>query len=302
MLTSFKRIFISGWQNFKRQSGFSLATIIIMIMVVSLATFIFLFRETAGSLIDDLEASVDLRVYFDKDLSAEELMEIRGELAAVPEIKSFEYVSREEALHAFTDRHKDNPVIMESLEEVAVNPLSASLNINAEEPSYYAGIASFLENSSFSESIAKIDYGQKALAIEKLFSITSTISQAGIILGLILVLLVMIIIFNTAKLAIYNSEEEIEIMKLVGASNHFVRGPFLVQGAICGFLATLIALLLFTGILYSISPKLMVLSSGLDLFTCFVNNFFIILGIQLLVGVGLGIVSSWLAVRKYLRV
>jgi len=302
MFTAFKRIFSSGWKNFKRQAGFSLATVIIMIMVISLATFLFLFQESSKSLIADLEESVDLRVYFDKDLSAEELVGIREELSRVPEIKNFEYVSRDEALHSFTARHKDNPVIMESLEEVGTNPFLASLNINAWEPVYYASIASFLEGSGFSEMIAKIDYAQKAPAIERLFSITSTVSQAGIVLGLILILIVMIIVFNTAKLSIYNSRDEIEIMRLVGASNWFTRGPFLVQGAICGFLATLIALLLFTGGLYFISPKIVVLSPGLDLFAFFTNNFLIILGIQLLAGVGLGILSSWLAVRKYLRV
>jgi cell division transport system permease protein len=302
MFTNFTRIFRSGWRNFKRQAGFSLATVVIMIMIISLATLIFLLQETSQSLIADLEASVDLRIYFEKDLSTEELVDIREELAKVPEIKSIEYVSREEALYSFTARHKGNPVIMESLGEVGTNPFLASLNINAWEPTYYASIADFLESSTFSGLIAKIDYAQKAPAIEKLFSITSTVSRAGIVLGLILVLVVIIIVFNTAKLAIYNSKEEIEIMRLVGASNWFIRGPFLVQGAVCGFLATLIALLLFSGILYFISPKLVILAPGLDLFAFFLNNFFIILAIQLFSGVGLGVLSSWLAIRKYLRV
>ena len=302
MLTNLTRIFGSGWNNFNRHSGFSLATIVIMIMVVSLATFIFLLRETSSSLIAQLEAGVDLRVYFEEDISTEELMDIREELAKIPEIKSFEYVSREEALYGFKDRHKDNPIIMESLEEVGTNPFLASLNINAWEPAQYASIAGFLERSAFSESITKIDYAQKAPAIERLFSITSTLSRAGIILGSILVLVVMIIVFNTARLAIYNSKEEIEIMRLVGASNWFIRGPFLVQGALCGFFATLISLLLFTGVLYYVSPKLEFLAQGFELFAFFVNNLFIILGIQLAAGVGLGALSSWLAVRKYLKI
>ena len=302
MLTNLTRIFGSGWKNFNRHSGFSLATIVIMIMVVSLATFIFLLRETSSSLIAQLEAGVDLRVYFEEDLSTEELMDIREELAKIPEIKSFEYVSREEALYGFKDRYKDNPIIMESLEEVGTNPFLASLNINAWEPAQYASIAGFLERSAFSESITKIDYAQKAPAIERLFSITSTLSRAGIILGSILVLVVMIIVFNTARLAIYNSKEEIEIMRLVGASNWFIRGPFLVQGALCGFFATLISLLLFTGVLYYVSPKLEFLAQGFELFAFFVNNLFIILGIQLAAGVGLGALSSWLAVRKYLKI
>lgn len=302
MFTSFKRIIRSGWKKFKRQAGFSLAIIVIMTMIISLATFLFIFQEISKSLVADIEASVDLRVYFEEDLSTEELMGIREELSVVPEIKSFEYVSREEALRNFTERHKDNLVVMESLEEVGDNPFLASLNISAWEPVYYASIANFLERASFKDLIAKVDYGQKASAIERLFSTISAVNLAGIILGSMLILVVMIIVFNTAKLSIYSSKEEIEIMRLVGASNGFIRGPFVVQGAICGFLATLIAFSLFFGVFYFISPKLIVLSPGLDLFTFFINNLYIILGIQLAAGVGLGALSSWLAVRKYLRV
>lgn len=302
MFTNLARVFRSGLKNLKRQAGFTLATVVIMTMIISLVTFVFLFRETAKSLIADLEESVVLSIHFKNDLSTEELAAIREELAKVPEIESVEYISKEEALYNFTARHKDDPVIMESLEEVAINPLPASLNISAEDPADYAGIAAFLEGSDLS-GWPEIDKTYYAVpVIEKLFSVSSTVSRAGIVLGLILVLVVIIIIFNTAKLAIYSSKEEIRIMRLVGASNGFIRGPFIIQGIVCGFLAALIAILLFAGTLYFVSPKVAVLAPGLDLFESFLDNFFIILGIQLFAGVGLGALSSWLAVKKYLRV
>jgi cell division transport system permease protein len=301
-MITFKRVLKSGWRGFKIQSGFSLATIFIMIMTISLVTSLFLLQETSKLLVENIQEKVDMSVYFDKEFSAEEILKVKEELAQVPEIKSIKYISKDEALDKFTERHRDDETIMESLEEVGQNPLLASLNIKAWEADQYESIAKVIENSSFGNQIAKMDYSEKKPAIEKLFSIISSINKAGIIFSAILALLVIVIAFNTVRLAIYSSKTEIETMRLVGASNWFIRGPFLVQGAICGFFATLITLILFTGVIFLVSPKIEIIAPGLNLFGYFLGNFFVILLLQLAAGVGLGVFSSWLAVRKYLRV
>ncbi|RLC33964.1 MAG: hypothetical protein DRZ76_03585 [Candidatus Nealsonbacteria bacterium] len=301
-MTTFKRILKLGWKGFKMQSGFSLATIFIMVMIISVVTSLFLLQETTNLLVENIEEKVDMAVYFDKEFSADEIMEVKKELSQVPEIKSIKYVSKDEALQKFSERHKDDKVIMESLEEVGQNPLLASLNIRAWEASQYENIAKVIENSSFASHISKMDYSEKKPAIEKLFSITASINKAGIIFSAILALMVLIIAFNTAKLAIYNFKAEIETMRLVGASNWFIKGPFLVQGAICGFLAALIAAVLFTAALFFVSPKIELIAPGVNFFGYFLENIFIIFLIQLASGVGLGVLSSWLAVRKYLKV
>ena len=301
MITSLRRIVQSGWSGFKRNGGFSLATIFIMVMMISVVTSLFLLRETGRLLIEDIQEKVDMRIYFDKEFSAEEILEIQKELSGIPEIKSVKYVSKEEALQKFFEKHKDDEVILESLEEVGSNPLLASLNIRAWEAGQYETIAEIINNSSFAPQIIKMDYSEKKPAIEKLFSITASVTRTGIIVSAVLAWVVLVIVFNTVQLIIANSKEEIQTMKLVGASNWFVRGPFLVYGAICGFLAALITSLLFAGILFFLSPKIRIIAPGLDLFGYFLSNLLIIILIQLTVGMGLGIFSSWLAVRKYLK-
>jgi len=117
-----------------------------------------------------------------------------------------------------------------------------------------------------------------------------------------LALVAILVVFNTVRLAIYSSREEIRVMRLVGASNWFIRGPFLVQGAISGFAAVVITLLIFTGALFFLSPKLEILFPGLNIFNSFTGNFGMLFLIQIFAGVGLGVVSSIIAIRKYLKI
>jgi len=301
MFVSLKRIIRSGWLNFSRNPGLSLATIFIMVMTISVVTSLFLFRNMAQFLVSGLKEKVDISVYFKEDTLEEDILLFSQEIKKIPEVKSVEYVSRQAALESFIQRYQDNPVIIESLAEVE-NPLLASLNIKAREASQYETVTNFLENSSQKDLIDKIDYYQRKPVIERIFSITSAINKTGIGFSLILAIVAILVAFNTIRLAIYNSKEEISFMKLVGASDWFIRGPFLVQGAISGFTAALIALLLFTVTLLFFSPKLEILLPSFSIFSSFVGSFGIFLLIQIFTGVGLGIVSSIIATRKYLKI
>ena len=301
MLVLLKRIIRSGWLNFSRNSGLSLATIFIMVMTISLVTSLFLFRDITQFLISGLQEKVDISVYFKEATPEEDILRFGEEINKIPEVKNVEYVSREAALESFTQRYKDNPVIMESLGEVG-NPLLASLNIKAREASQYMTVANFLETSSYKNLIDKIDYYQRKPVIERIFSITSAINKTGISFSLILAIVAILVAFNTIRLAIYNSKEEISFMRLVGASDWFIRGPFLVQGAISGFAAAIITLLIFTGALFFLGPKLEILFLGLNIFNSFTGNLGILFLIQIFTGVGLGVVSSIIAIRKYLKI
>lgn len=302
MFISLNRIIKSGWADFRRNSGLSFAAIFIMVLVISMATSLLLFQKTSQVLTGLIKEKMDMYVYFNEDLSSDEILKIQNELSGLSEIKTIEYVSREEALQRFISRHKDDQSIMESLRELGKNPLLSSINIQAWEASQYEAISSFLANSDFSNLISKIDYQQKKSAIERLASISSGINNAGIAANIILALLAIIVAFNTVRLAIYNSKEEIETMRLVGASNNFIRGPFLVQGTIVGLLSALIALFIFGVGLFFLNSGLKFLLSGFSLFAYFIGNLFVIFLVQLASGVGLGIISSWLAIRKYLKV
>lgn len=304
MFTLIKRIIKSGWASFSRDGGLIVANIFILALTISVATSLFLFKDVSQYIISAIQEKVDVSVYFKFEAQEENILKIKEEIKEIPEVKEVKYISKEEALEIFTERHKANPVLMESLEEVGVNPFLASLNIKAFNASQYQAIANFLEGTrgGFEDIIEKVDYHQRKPVIERIFSLTSNLNMAGIIFSIILAIVTILVAFNTIRLAIYNSREEIKIQRLVGASNWFIRGPFLVQGTISGFSAAILCLLLFTLITWGSSSNLETLFPGLNLFNLFMNNFWLIFFIQLVTGVGLGIVSSSIAIRRYLEV
>ena len=302
MLISLKRIIKTGLQSFRRNIAPNLATIFIMIMVISFASALFLLSPISKILIADLQEKVDVSVYFKENALADEILTVKQEISQIPEVKNIEYISKEQALEKFIERHKDDPILIESLTELGYNPFLASLNIKAHQSSQYEKVASFLETDPFKDLIEKVDYYQRKPIIDKVSSIVVSLNKFGIFLGIILGLVAFLITFNTIRIAIYNSGKEISIMRLVGASNWFVRGPFLVQGVIIGLIATLITLLIFLGICYSFNPRVIKIASNINLVGIFFSNFWTLLLIQLLTGVGLGVISSLIAIRKYLKI
>jgi len=301
-LISLKRAIKSGWKGFRRQGGLSFATIFILIITISLVTSLFFFQKTSQYLVESLKEKVDMYVYFQEELTNDRIMEIQEELSKMPEIKEIVYISREEALERFKERHEKDEAILESLQELGRNPLLASLNIKAWDATQYAAISSFLTNASFNDLIAKVDYQQKKSAIDKIFSITDSINTAGVVASIIFAVVAVLVAFNTVRLAIYNRREEIETMRLVGASNWFIHGPFLVQGMISGLLAVLTTLIIFGVGLYFLAPHLEFLIPGCNIFDYFLNNLWLVVLLQLATGVGLGALSSWIAVMKYLKI
>ena len=275
-----------------------MASVFIMTLVISAATSLFLFHQVTRFLVSALQSRVDISVYFRELTPEAEILRIKDEIAKVPQVKEVEYVSQEEATRRLLARRPD---LANSVSETQGFLNIASLNIKVFETGQYAQVTSFLENSPFRTQI-NVDYYERKPVIEKISGITSAISQTGLVLSALLGVIAFLVAFNQVKLAILHSKEEIGIQRLVGASNSFIRGPFLVQGMVVGVIATLLCLLIFSVSLAILGPKIEVLFPGLNMFSYFLTNFFLIVLIQLATGVGLGVFSSLIAMRKYLRV
>ena len=301
MLIAFKRIFKLGWQSFSRDGGLAAATVFILVIVITLVSSLFILKEVSQFLIAAIQEKVDISVYFKERALETEILNIKEEISKIPEVKEVKYISKVKALEEFVERHKDEPVLMESLEEVG-NPFLASLNIKAWEASQYGVIANFLEHPVYEDLVEKVDYYQRKPVIEKIFALSAGMEKTGWMGAIILVVVAILVTFNTIRLAIYNFREEIKIQRLVGAGNWFIRGPFLVQGVISGISAALICLLIFSLISWGLSPKIEIFFPGLNIFQIFVSNFWTIVLIQLSTGILLGVISSTLATRKYLKV
>jgi len=301
MLTNLKRVIRAGWQSFFRDGGLVLATIFTMLLTLFLMGSILLMKDVSKSLITSLQSKVDFSVYFKEGTGEGDILAIKDKITQAAKLTEINYVSKEEALAEFTQRHQDNASLMGAVQEVGGNPFLASLNIKALEASQYQAVANFLENSDSKNLIESIDYLQRKPVIEKLFSLTSTANTGGIILSLILTIVAILVTFNTIRLSIYNLREEIKVQRLVGASNWFIRGPFLVQGTIVGIFAALLSFLIFSLTCWLLAPKINVLFSDLNLFQIFLGNLWQILLLQIFAGIGLGVISAILSTRKYLK-
>lgn len=301
-MTTLKRIIKSGWLSFWRNKWLSAASVSIMSLAILGIISLLLINVLISSLIGNLEDKVDVSVYFSLNAPEEKILETRDSLVELNEVKDVEYVSTEEALQRFKEKHQNNQVLMQSLQELDVNPLEAALNIKAQTASQYEAIVSFLSQDKYKEIVDKINYLENQVVIKRLSSITKTIRQSGLLILLILAALAVLVTFNTIRLTIYSSRKEIKVMKLVGASNWFVRGPFIVEGTLYGLVAAFLAILVLYPLIWYLSPKITGYLPGTDLLYYFQANLFGFLLLQFLVGVALGTVSSIVAIRRYLEV
>lgn len=308
MFTNFFRVFRLGWHEISRNIGVSLGTIFVMFIALSLIVGTFLAREMSENLITMLEEKVDVSVYFLKETSEEKILTLKERLENFPQVKKVEFISEEKALENFKERNKDNPLYMESLAEIGGNPLSASLNIRADTASSYAMLANFLEKGDYQELIDKkpngeynINYRETQAVIERLFSISDSIRKGGLTVSVILIFIAFLVTFNTIRLGIYSKREEIETMKLIGATNWFVRGPFVVEGILIGLLAGIFSFALFYGVDSFVMPESLGVFGELGFLNFFEANILILLAMQIGGGVFLGMFSSFFATQLYLK-
>ncbi|MDO8524413.1 MAG: permease-like cell division protein FtsX [bacterium] len=302
MLTSFKRILKFGWQGFWRNKTLSLQVIFIMGVVVFAISFIFLFEQIGNFLIAQSEKKVDISVYFKKDTPEEKMLELKQELLTLSDqVKSVDYISKQMANEIFTERHKDDKFYLEALGQVQEDPFLASLNIKAFSSGNYAQIDSFLQTKQADSFIEKVSYSKNKEVIDQLFYITSNVKKVGFIGGIAVALLVILITFNTIKLTILSTKDEITTSRLVGASNWFIRGPFLVQSFLYAIFSVLILDIIFVLIVLFLNSKIQTLFLDFNLVAVLKHNGFYLFAVQLIATVFLGAISSLLASRKYLK-
>lgn len=302
MWVNFKRTIKSGLKSFWRNGWLSAATVSVMSLTLLVIAMLLMLNVVASAILINLQEKIDVSVYFKLEASEEDILVVKSQLEKLPEVERVGYVSREEALNKFRERHKDNPYLIQSLQELDENPLEASLNIKAQEASQYETISQFLEGIYYSNIIDKVDYRQNKEVIDKLSNIIANVKVVGLSLSSVLVLIVILVTFNAIRLAIYSSRDEIRVMRLVGANNWFIRGPFIIEGILYGAISSFITLGVTYFVIWFVSPKISGFLPIDDLFSYFQANFWAFLFLLLGIGVVLGVVSSFLAVRKYLKV
>ena len=305
MLIHSKRIIRTGWNSFVRSGFTSIASILIMTITLFVITSLIFVQASLNASLNDIKEKVDVTVYFIPGAEESSIKKVQDSLSKLPEIKNITYTSAEEALSNFKDKHSNDYLTLQALDEIGDNPLGASLNIKANDPSQYESIAKYFENdNSLSKGaltiIDKIDYHQNKLVIDRLTSIIKGAKSLGFVVSLFLIIISIIITFNTIRLIIYMSKDEIGVMKLVGASSKYVRGPFIVSGFLVGICSALLTILIFIPISIWLGNN-MTDFIGINLYQYYKSNFLQLFIIMLGSGILLGSISSFFAISRYLR-
>ena len=303
-----KRIFRSGFVSFWRNKLVSASSVFVMTISLFVIGSIMLSGVILNSSLAVIKDKVDINIYMKTDAKEKDILAFKLSIEALPEVSKVVYTSREQALDDFKKRHEDNSLILGSLEELGDNPLGAILAVKAREPSQYEGIAQFLDGETVgldadgSTIVDKVNFYQNKVVIDRLIRLIESSSRVGFAVSLAFVLLAMLVALNTTTLIIHNSREEISVMRLVGASNWYIRGPFLVIGIMSGIIAGFIALALFIPITVWIGDKTESFFAGINLYQYYKANFLQIFAIIIGSGIGISVISSLIAVRRYLRV
>ena len=302
MKKSLQRVFHAGWTNFRRNSYLSSGTTGVMVLVLVLFSGLMAVNFLSSQVVISLQEKVDVSAYFKTDISEDDILSIKSELESLDNVRKVEYISANQALSEFKERHAGDAVIQDSLIELDFNPLQASLNIKADDPSQFASIVQFLEANKFRSVIDKINFYENEKVIDRLQNIAGGVQNWGFLLTMALAVVAVLVAFNTIRLTMYNQRQEIEIMKLVGGSNWHIKAPYLVEGGLYGAFSATITAVIFYPTIFFISPKVESLMPGVSLMSYFTSNIFQFIFLVFSIGILLGVVSSLVAIRRFLKV
>lgn len=303
MFVSILRIMKFSFQDIFRNIWLSLVTVLILILTLFSVNLLLIVKVISSATVENIKQKIDISLYLDTEATNEQIQTLQNQVSGLAEVEKVTYVSKNEALDKFREKHRNDQEIIASLQELENNPLTPSLVIKAKDINQYNVLINKL-NKINSPIIESRDFTDRKVMLEKINSITKKVSDAGFLVSTIFILVTILVIYNTVRIGIYTHRGEITIMRLVGASHWFIKMPFIVSSIIYTLVSTLIVvgiIYLFLGLLH---PYLQTFFTGYDinLISYFNQNFLSIFGLQFLIAVAINMLASLIAVSKYSHV
>jgi len=301
-----KRMLVAGGKNFIRGGAVSAATVLIMTVTLAIIGSLIFLSALLSFTLTIVKDKVDVSVYFVTTASEADILAVRDQLKKLPQVASITYTSADDALTAFRARHETDQLTLQALDELGGNPLDASLEIRAKDPSEYESIVNFVEASPTLSSVGtsivdRINYAQNKEIIDRLSLAIQATREIGFAVIVFFAIASILIAFATIRLAIYTAKEEIAVMRLVGASNIYIQGPFIVTGVITGVIAAILILLLLWPATWYVGMKTAGWFDGFNIASYYGNHFAFIFSILICSGIVLGAIASVFAINRYLK-
>lgn len=302
---NFKRILRTGFVNFWRNGVVSLSAVLVMSVTLLIISSVIFTSALLDNTLQGLKEKVDVNVNLYPTAFEDDALLLQKSLRALPEVESVEYVSKENVLKNYRERHADDQKILSALDELSENPFGATLNVRAKNPDHYESIQNFLEQNYRTDSpdsiVDNVNYAKKKIAIDRLNTIIKAGEKFGAMITFVFILLSILITLNTIRLAMFISRDEIKVMNLVGADNSYISGPFMVTGAMYGIVSSIFVLIILYPITYWVGPKIAPIFFDMNVFKYYLSNFGELFVIVFLSGIIVGSLSSLLAINRYIK-
>jgi cell division transport system permease protein len=302
-LLNVRRLIKTGFTNFFRNIWLSLAATSIMTITLFIISTILVLYSLTTLAIENFQDKVGITAYFNNQTSEREILNIKAEIELLPNVEKVDYIPNTVAKEIFMELHKNDPLLIETLNEFkdSENPFPNTLAIRAVNLQDYPAISDNLQSDRYAPFFERIRDNKKV--INNLFSIIQGIRSIGIVLTIVFVVVTIMVMFNTIRLTIYNRRQEVEIMRLVGATNWFIRMPFIIEGVMYGIIATMITSSVMFSLLYFMSDKISNILSLEGIGGSLTRALMLeIITVNLVLGVGLGVIASSIAMRRYLKI
>lgn len=280
-------------KSFRKNLAMSIAAVVTIAMTLLILGAVVILVLNLGNVIKSIEKKVEITVYLTNTADGDEISALQKEILSWSEVQKVEFVSKDEALERLKEDLKDNP---EMLEAISGNPLPASLEISLRDPQKVEMVAGRLQGR---EPVDEVKFGQDI--VKNLFKLSRTVRTVSLVFVVFLGFASTVLISNTVRMAITARRKEVAIMRLVGATNWFIRWPFVVEGIVQGLLGSLIAI----SVLYVVYAYLQKWVNQLIPFMPFTIStivFLEIVGGLTLVGIFVGSLGSFIALRRFLKV
>lgn len=294
----------TGFRNFFRNLWLSTAATAVMTITLTIILFSYIATSALTSTIAQVVEKIDVSVYLKDDVSVAQANNFKAVLEATDNVESVKYISKNDALLIYREQNKNNKELLAAVTKDD-NPLPQSLAIKAKDANKIDPIIAVVNKNQFKPLLAEKDpisyTGERKKTIDRIIGATNFIKKAGLLASGLFVIISTLIIFNTIRMAIFTRREEIEIMQLVGATNWFIRGPFVFEAALYGIIATVISVMLCYSLVLGVGPKLTAYIDTQTIINVFRSHPIIIVGAELMIGVFIGAVSSLLAMSRYMK-
>lgn len=305
-LVTFWRIIKAGVVNFGRNAWLGIAAIAVMVITLTIVLISLVANTTFAHTIQQIRDKIDVSMYLKDSVTEQQLKKVQTDLKKLPNVAGVTYVSKEEILQQYIKDNADNPELLSAVSE-ADNPLPATIHIKPRDLNKLSGIRQYLAKKQVKalQSNNPSDSGDRREAIDKITNATNILQRAGVVMVLVFMIVSVLIIFNTIQMAIFNRRDELTIMRLLGASTSYIRGPFVVESIMYGVVSALVSVLSVHLALVAARSTLQATSLGLlDInysAEYFRSHFWLLLGVQLGIGILIGAVSSIVATSRYLK-